>query len=512
MAVQIQARRGDSTLWTSSNPVLAEGELGVELDTHRWKVGDGTTAWNSLGYATDLELLPIIGSRTYTEQNYVTNGETVTESLDAIDTTVASHLADNAISPENYLGNSKEKIQSAIADAITQNKAVRFNKIYDITGLGPITITKPETDRTSLYLIGEGGGIKKTDLGYMFQSSLTDHGDIVSNKMKYIGLEGCGLKVWNCNTLIRLNSIADAYVDVDQIFNADNRWMQSIRLINCLVAGGSGWAISARYTFDCTIKDNLVEHREHFMRNTYDFNDAFQFDNMNLRIKDNCIEGLTGKAFFLGACYGSKISSNYLELNTGGYIDLSANVNVVTHAGLEVSNNLIDLSAEQVAQGIPAIKWGFIHVNQVSKGNSTNGLLHSVTINGAGQVVSEGDYSGQGTLIDTSDRGIFIGIGQIDVATGSIYQFGTIKMIKSTDIETPSIPVDDDVIVNIPLPVPVQMPFVINFNATPQWAYNTHQIVNYNLAEDLLSVNVRIKNLHTLASTFTITAIIEMIK
>lgn len=35
-----------------------------------------------------------IGDRQYTEQNYVTNGETVTASIDAIDTTVASHLAD----------------------------------------------------------------------------------------------------------------------------------------------------------------------------------------------------------------------------------------------------------------------------------------------------------------------------------------------------------------------------------------------------------------------------------
>ena len=77
MAVQIQARRGDSTHGLHPNPVLAEGELGVELDTHRWKVGDGTTAWNSLGYATDLEVASIVGSRTYTEQNYVTNGETV---------------------------------------------------------------------------------------------------------------------------------------------------------------------------------------------------------------------------------------------------------------------------------------------------------------------------------------------------------------------------------------------------------------------------------------------------
>lgn len=35
---------------TSSNPTLAEGEPGFETDTGRLKIGDGSTAWNSLAY------------------------------------------------------------------------------------------------------------------------------------------------------------------------------------------------------------------------------------------------------------------------------------------------------------------------------------------------------------------------------------------------------------------------------------------------------------------------------
>lgn len=38
--------------WTSNNTVLLLGELGVETDTSKFKIGDGTTAWNSLAYAT----------------------------------------------------------------------------------------------------------------------------------------------------------------------------------------------------------------------------------------------------------------------------------------------------------------------------------------------------------------------------------------------------------------------------------------------------------------------------
>ena len=50
MAIQIQLRRGLAADWTSTNPTLAEGEVGVEKDTLKLKVGNGTTAWTSLAY------------------------------------------------------------------------------------------------------------------------------------------------------------------------------------------------------------------------------------------------------------------------------------------------------------------------------------------------------------------------------------------------------------------------------------------------------------------------------
>lgn len=50
MAVQIQLRRGAAASWTTANPVLADGEMGVESDTDLFKIGDGLTAWNSLSY------------------------------------------------------------------------------------------------------------------------------------------------------------------------------------------------------------------------------------------------------------------------------------------------------------------------------------------------------------------------------------------------------------------------------------------------------------------------------
>lgn len=52
MAVQIQFRRDSAANWTAANPTLAQGEMGLELDTAKYKIGDGSTAWNSLAYSS----------------------------------------------------------------------------------------------------------------------------------------------------------------------------------------------------------------------------------------------------------------------------------------------------------------------------------------------------------------------------------------------------------------------------------------------------------------------------
>jgi hypothetical protein len=48
--VRLQIRRGTASQWTSANPILAAGEMGVETDTRKVKIGDGTTGWTSLNY------------------------------------------------------------------------------------------------------------------------------------------------------------------------------------------------------------------------------------------------------------------------------------------------------------------------------------------------------------------------------------------------------------------------------------------------------------------------------
>ena len=47
---RFKLRNGTAAEWTTANPVLLGGEIGVETDTRRYKIGDGATAWSGLSY------------------------------------------------------------------------------------------------------------------------------------------------------------------------------------------------------------------------------------------------------------------------------------------------------------------------------------------------------------------------------------------------------------------------------------------------------------------------------
>lgn len=57
----IQLRKDTAANWTTANPVLAAGEPGVETDTNKVKLGNGTSTWSSLAYFGSLDYLDNIG-------------------------------------------------------------------------------------------------------------------------------------------------------------------------------------------------------------------------------------------------------------------------------------------------------------------------------------------------------------------------------------------------------------------------------------------------------------------
>lgn len=76
-ALQSNVVTNTASAFTSANTVLGAGQVGLESDTGFMKIGDGTTAWNSLAYvngATTPILIEVSdgnGGYTLTPQNLI---------------------------------------------------------------------------------------------------------------------------------------------------------------------------------------------------------------------------------------------------------------------------------------------------------------------------------------------------------------------------------------------------------------------------------------------------------
>lgn len=52
MASKFQFRRDTTANWSAANPVLSQGEVGLDTTLNIFKIGNGVTAWNSLSVAS----------------------------------------------------------------------------------------------------------------------------------------------------------------------------------------------------------------------------------------------------------------------------------------------------------------------------------------------------------------------------------------------------------------------------------------------------------------------------
>ena len=125
MAQQIQLRRDTSANWTSNNPTLAEGEMGVVTDTGNYKIGDGITAWNSLAY---YQLSPALSALTFTN--------TTDPSTSAPGTTVMYGRTVSGRSLPKFMG--PTGLNSTLQPAIFQNSLwlVQPNVTTTVSAIG----------------------------------------------------------------------------------------------------------------------------------------------------------------------------------------------------------------------------------------------------------------------------------------------------------------------------------------------------------------------------------------
>lgn len=174
MPVQIQHRRGTAALWTSTNPTLAAGEIGVETDTLQLKVGDGTTAWASLDY--------------YAPDATVADGS-ITSAKIADATIVAGDLADGAVTSAKILDgtivNADVNASAAIAlSKLATDPLARANH----TGTQTASTVSDFDTQVAATAVKKAGGGRET-LSTVAASGATETLDLTSGNVHDVTLD-----------------------------------------------------------------------------------------------------------------------------------------------------------------------------------------------------------------------------------------------------------------------------------------------------------------------------------
>jgi Major tropism determinant N-terminal domain len=121
--VRIQVRRGLASEWTTANPVLAAGEMGVETNTNLFKFGNGTATWTALPYANNSDVA--IGEISQDAiNNALSLGAGLTKTYDDGANTITITVDTDVVSTKAFTISSSSEAQSAaIAAAATDATA-----------------------------------------------------------------------------------------------------------------------------------------------------------------------------------------------------------------------------------------------------------------------------------------------------------------------------------------------------------------------------------------------------
>jgi len=165
MATKIRLRRGTASEWTSANPTLESGEVGVETNTKKIKIGDGSTAWNSLTYAVDFS--------SYATQTYVDNSissliDSAPAALDTLNE-LAAALNDDAsfaTTVTNSLADKSDKLITTNEQTGTSYTLVLSDsaKLIELNNAAAITLTVP-TNASVAFPVGTKIDLLQTGAG-----------------------------------------------------------------------------------------------------------------------------------------------------------------------------------------------------------------------------------------------------------------------------------------------------------------------------------------------------------
>ena len=357
---------------------VSTGSYNAQIEHYRQDVADVKT--NVTSILTDVGDLDLL--ETDLKSDLVTG-------INSLNNDVINLKNDDAITPDNFEGTDFDKVQSAINEAIAQNKGIKLTRTYDVTSDNSLKINKSGS-RWTLQFYGLGGGLKKTNTGFMFDTDDYFAADINFNNVRFEGTANNGMTLFNGDKIIIINTIGCVYSGVDKKITAA-KYIQSIRGIGDRVTGGSGFFIETPAAYDYVEDSTLVEVRESFFKQTI-APVGQEWTSLYGTRFDNCvIEGLTGTAIQVRRTETLAINGLYFEKNTGGNIvfDDDSILSGISIENVQYHEDPTTLNPQ------PLIKWGGTLTTVKTENNRANNApVHDTTNVTNGYIFSYRDKSG----------------------------------------------------------------------------------------------------------------------
>jgi len=256
---RIQLKRATAASWASNNPVLYSGEIGLETDTNKFKIGDGSTAFNSLSYfngnltGSSLNDLADVTITSAANGDFLRwNGtawvnDAVNLSVDTVGSYVESLVAGTGVTLSNNSGEAATPTV-AIGQAVGTSASVTFAAVTAPLIGNASTATTLETSRT-IELTGDvsgsasfNGSANASITATIQPNSVALGTDTTGNYVTDV-VAGTGITVTHTpgegsSASVILNAALDDLTDVDATSPSDGNFLK-------YVSASSAWVPAA---------------------------------------------------------------------------------------------------------------------------------------------------------------------------------------------------------------------------------------------------------------------------
>lgn len=323
-------------------------------------------------------------------------------------------LKGDGIDPDMINGplNDVGRLQAAVnLWATDRTKWIKLGRSYDLTG-GTIYVANPESYVPESQLVIFGGELKKLDAGYMFDKPLgigqvESTGGLRFKGTRFLGPKVAGTYIINghhdslgvddSTHIIRVAFEGCMGVGIQAVHARPDGYIQTITFdSNCVWRRWAGYIVDTGRLYDVQMINMRSEAGDAVIRTRDD--DAPVACN-GLIILGGNIEGnlgTSGPAINVGVCWGTSISSVYMELNYGGDIDCSRSYGF--HRGLSIHGVKCEPTPAQLANPkyYPfELGWGVDGSFDLG-GNTSTGNLYNCGVNNPASIMDSSSSCGVG--------------------------------------------------------------------------------------------------------------------